>query len=195
MLITECGDSFAKDDEVGYIKDMVMDIKLKDHQPVQKNYLSISRPLYAEVKQYIEDLLNQQFITKSKSPYSSNVVCVRKRDGTMRLCMDYRSLNDKTVDDRHPLPRIQESLDSLGGNSWFSVLDQGKANHQAFISEDSRLLTAFITMDSGAFWIEEFQRTMENILGEYRDKIVIPYLDDLIVFSKVGVMQTKRTWC
>ena len=98
MLITEC-DSFAKDDEVGCIKDMVMDIKLKDHQPVQKNYLSIPRPLYAEVKQYIEDLLNRQFITKSKSPYSSNVVCVRKRDGTVRLCIDYRSLNDKTIDD------------------------------------------------------------------------------------------------
>ena len=57
MLITEC-DSFTKDDEIGCIKDMVMDIKLKDHQPVQKNYLSIPRPLYAEVKQYIEDLLN-----------------------------------------------------------------------------------------------------------------------------------------
>ena len=57
MLITEC-DSFAKDDEVGCIKDMVMDIKLKDHQHVQKNYLSIPRPLYAEIKQYIEDLLN-----------------------------------------------------------------------------------------------------------------------------------------
>ena len=63
MLITEC-DSFRKDDEVGCIKDMVMDIKLKDHQPVQKNYLSIPRPLYTEVKQYIEDLLNRQFITK-----------------------------------------------------------------------------------------------------------------------------------
>ena len=193
MLITEC-DSFAKDDELGCIKDMVMDIKLKDHQPVQKNYLSIPRTMYAEVKQYIEDLLNRQFITKSKSPYSSNVVCVRKRDGTMRLCIDYRSLNDKTIDDRYPLPRIQESLDSLGGNSWFSVLDQGKAYHQGFISEDSRHLTAFITPWGLYQWIRvpfglknapaEFQRTMENILGEYHDKIVIPYLDDLIVFSK-----------
>ena len=57
MLIIEC-DSFAKDDEVDCIKDMIMDIKLKDHQPVQKNYLSIPRPLYAELKQYNEDLLN-----------------------------------------------------------------------------------------------------------------------------------------
>ena len=113
---------------------------------MQKNYLSIPKPLYAEVKQYIENLLNRQFITKSKSPYSSNVVCVRKLDGTMRLCIDCRSLNDKTIDGRHPLPRIQESLDSLGGDSWFSIPDQGKGYHQGFISEHSRLFTAFITL-------------------------------------------------
>ena len=65
-----------------------MDIKLKDHQPVQKNYMSMPRPLYAEVKQYIEDLFNRQFVTKSKSPYSLIAVCVRKHDGTMRLCID-----------------------------------------------------------------------------------------------------------
>ena len=57
-----------------------MDINLKDHQPVQKKYTSVPRPLYPEVKQYIEDLLDQNFIAKSKSPYSSSVVCVRKKD-------------------------------------------------------------------------------------------------------------------
>ena len=112
----------------------------------------------------------------------------------MRLCINYRSSNDKTIDNRHPLPHIQESLDSLGGNSWFSVLDQGKAYHQGFISEGSGHLTAFITPWGLHQWIRvpfglkntsaEFQRTMESILGEYHDKIVIPCLDDLIVFSK-----------
>ena len=119
---------------------------------------------------------------------------MRKPNGTMRLCIDYRSLNDKTIDDRYPLPCIEESLDSLGRNSWFSVLDKGKAYHQGFISEDSCHLTAFITPWGLYQWIRvpfglknasaEFQRTMENILGEHRDKIVIPNLDDLIVFSK-----------
>ena len=87
---------------------------------------------------------------------------------------------------------MQESLDPVGGNSWFSVLNQGKAYHQGFISEDH--LTAFITPWGLYQWIgvpfglknvpDEFQRTMENILGEHCDKIVIPYLDDLIVFGK-----------
>ena len=113
-----------------------MEINLKDHQPVQKKYTSVPRPLYPEVKQYIEALLNQNFITKSKSPYSSPVVCVRKKDGTLRLCIDYRELNRRTIADRHPIPRVQETLDCLGGNTWFTVLDQGKAYHQGFMSNE-----------------------------------------------------------
>ena len=84
----------------------------------QKNYISIPRTLYPEVKGYIEELLNRGFIRKSKSPFSSSVVCVRKKDGAMRLCIDYRELNKKTVPDRHPIPRIQEALDSVGGKPW-----------------------------------------------------------------------------
>lgn len=79
--------SFAKnDDDIGCIEDLQMDIDLSDSTPVQRNYVSIPRPLYQEVKHYIEDLLNKQFITKSRSSYSSPVVCVRKKDGTLRLC-------------------------------------------------------------------------------------------------------------
>ena len=128
QLLVEEADAFAmSDDDVGCVPELEMDIGLTSDQPVQKNYISIPRPLYPEVKGYIEDLLNRGFIRKSKSPFSSSVVCVRKKDGTMRLCIDYRELNKKTVPDRHPIPRIQEALDSLGGKSWFSVLDQGKA--------------------------------------------------------------------
>jgi hypothetical protein len=118
---------------------------LNDETPVQKNYTAVPRPLYPEVKSYVEDLLNKNFIRKSTSPYSSPVVGVRKKDQTLRLCIDYRELNKKSIPDRHPIPRIQETLDSLGGNSWFSVLDQGKAYHQGFMSEESQALTAFIT--------------------------------------------------
>jgi hypothetical protein len=145
-MLYEEADAFGMDDEdVVGIEELQMNIHLTDDQPLQKKYLSIPRPLYPEVKAYIEDLLNRNFIRKSKSPFSSSVVCVRKKDGWLRLCVDYRALKQKTVPDRHPIPRIQETLDNLGGNHWFSVLDQGKAYHQGFMDRDSQPFTAFIT--------------------------------------------------
>lgn len=134
QLLLEDADAFAmNDDDVDCISELEMDAKMTTDLPVQKNYLSIPCPLYPEVKGYIEDLLKQGFIRKSTSPFSSSVVCVHKRDGGMILCIDYRELNKKTVPDRHPIPHIQEALDSLGGKSWFRVLDQGKAYHQGFM--------------------------------------------------------------
>ena len=80
-MLKEHHDSFAKDhSDVGSVQDLQMNISLKDNTPVQKNYVAVPRPLYPEVKSYIEDLLDRQFIKKSTSPYSSPVVCVRKKD-------------------------------------------------------------------------------------------------------------------
>lgn len=69
-----------------------MDIRLIDNVPVANTYNAISRPLYDEVKNHIQDLLNKDFIRKSTSPYAASVVCVRKRDGNLRLFIDYRGL-------------------------------------------------------------------------------------------------------
>ena len=119
LLISE-QDSFAESDsDVGSIPDLQLNIKVRDEIPVQKNYVAVPKPLYPEGNSYIEDLLNQNFIRKSTSPYSSPVVCVRKKDKSLRLCVGYRALNQKTIPDRHPIPRIKEALDSLGGNTWF----------------------------------------------------------------------------
>ena len=117
-LLTEEADSFARDDsDVGCIRDLEVNLDLEDQTPVQKNYVAVPKPLYPEVKAYIEDLLNRDFIRKSSSSYSSPVVCVRKKEQSLRLCVDYRALNKKTRPDRHPIPRIQETLET-------SVLDQ-----------------------------------------------------------------------
>ena len=92
QVLSEEANSFAAgDDDIGCIKDLKMDIKLMDPTPVQKNYMAVPRPLYPEVKSYIEDLLNRQFIRRSSSSYNSPVVCVRKKDKSLRLCVDYKS--------------------------------------------------------------------------------------------------------
>ena len=73
------------------------------------------------------------------------MVCVRKKEGSPRLCIDYRELNKKTYPERQPISRIQDILIGLGSKKRFTVLDQGKAYHQEFMAEESRPLTTFVT--------------------------------------------------
>lgn len=182
MLREKSGTFSKQSDEVGYIKNLKMDIKLTDETPVAKAYNAVPRALYDEVKNHIKDLLKKGFVRKSTSSYASPVVCVRKRDGSLRLCIDDRGLNKKTIPDRHPKPRIQEILDGLGSNMWFSVLDQGKAYHQGEINEDSKKYTAFTTpwglyeCNRIPFRLTNapaFQRSMEESLEGLRDKFAL----------------------
>ena len=116
---------------------------------------------------------------------------LEKNDYSLRMCVDYRQLNSETRDDRQPIPRIQDILNSLSGNTYFTVLDQGKAYHQAFIAEGHRHRPAFITPWGLNQWnriqfelkntLAAYQRYMDNCLEGLRDEICIPYLDDITI--------------
>ena len=115
-LLLEEANSFSRDeDDTGCAKDLALDLQLKDDTPV--HYLSFPKPIYPEVKNYIQDLLNHGVIKPSRSPYSSSMLCVRNPNNSLRLSVDYQLLNVKTVAVTHTIPTVQETLENLGGNS------------------------------------------------------------------------------
>lgn len=92
------------ENDVGCIPSLWLKIRLSNTAPVRRTYTSVPKPLLKEAKEYLEDLLNRSWIQKSWSPYSSPIVCVSKKDGSLCLCMDDRELNQKSIPDHHPIP-------------------------------------------------------------------------------------------
>ena len=146
QLLREESGVFVRGDSVqGDCPDMVMDINLTDNIPVVIAHRQIPKPFYEEVKNFVNDLIVNDWVRESKSPYSSPIVCVRKPCGGLRMCIDYRALNKKIIPNKMPIPRISEILDGLGGQKWFSTLDMTKAYHQGYVREEHCKFTAFST--------------------------------------------------
>ena len=147
-----------------------------------------------EVRTHIQEILASGVIRASHSSFSSNVVLVRKHEGSLRLCIDYRQLNSR-IKDNYALPRVDEILDSLSGNKFFSLLDMKSGYHQIEIEESNKERTAFIVWPLGFYEFNKmslglanasatYQRLQEECLGDLHLKICYINLDDLIIFSR-----------
>ena len=118
---------------------------MPDAKIPQKNPYRLSYAENLELQRQIEDLLKKGLIAKSNSPYSSPVLFVKKKDGTMRMCIDYRALNDITIKDRFPLPHIGDLLDQLSSARCFSKIDLRSGYNQVLVDPQDRHKTAFVT--------------------------------------------------
>lgn len=181
------------DGDLGCTNLLEHEIPLLDEAPIRQRFRRVPPSDYDAVKAHINQLLEAQVIRESCSPYASPIVLVKKKDGSLRMCVDYRQLNSKTRRDAFPLPRIDESLDALSGARWFTTLDLASGYNQVPVAEKDKPKTAFCT-PFGLFEFNRmpfglcnapgtFQRLMERIFGAQHFQTLLLYLDDVIVFS------------
>ena len=146
------------------------------------------------VDQLVQEMLERNVIRPSQSPWASPIVLVKKKDGTLRFCVDYRRLNAVTKLDVFPLPRIDDTLDLLSQTKYFTTLDLASGYWQVEMCESDREKTAFTTY-SGLYEFNvmpfglcnapaTFQRLMELVLTGLTQKSCMVYIDDILVFRK-----------
>ena len=147
-----------------------------------------------ELHKQIKWLLEHGFIRPSRSPYGAQVLFSRKKDGGLRLCIDYRALNKHTIKNRYPIPNIGELFDSLAGSTVFSNIDLHSAYHQVRVKPEDVAKTAFRTK-FGHYEFRvltfgftnapaTFQTLMNRVLRHLVGKGVIVYLDDILIYAK-----------
>lgn len=164
--------------------------------PVNRHAYRLTQEELAELRRQLEDFLARGLIRPSTSPYASPVLFVKKKEGGFRMCIDYRHLNNQTVKNRYPLPRIDDLLDQLHGAKYFTKIDLASGYHQIKMKEADVRKTAFRTQLGLFEWTvlsfglcnapATFMRMMDDVLRPFIGKFVIVYLDDICIYSRTA---------
>ena len=196
-LLNEFGDVFPSElpSELPPSRDVDHRIELtQSTPPTPRAIYRMSPTELDELKKQLDELLAAGFIQPSKSPFGAPVLFVKKKDGSMRMCIDYRDLNKITVKNRYPLPRVDELFDRLKGAKYFSKIDLRSGYHQVRIHKEDIPKTAFRTRYGHYEFLvlpfgltnapATFMHLMQSIFGPHLDHFVIVFLDDILIFSK-----------
>ena len=178
-------------------------LKDPDTPLFKEHFCRIPPPQLDEVREHLKFMLDAGVIRPSNSPWCNAVVLVRKKDGSLCFCIDFRKLNSLTVKDSHPLPHICETLESLTGAAHFSMFDMNSGFWQVPMDEESKQYTAFTLGSMGLYKCESmpfglcnapptFQRLMQNCLGKLNLTYCLIHLDDVIVFSDTPEEHLRR---
>ncbi|KAK8916356.1 hypothetical protein KSP39_PZI022892 [Platanthera zijinensis] len=162
-------------------------------KPVAKAPYRMAPKELAELKSQLQELLDKDFIRPSTSPWGAPVLFVKKKDGSFRLCVDYRELNKLTIRNQYPLPRIDDLFDQLSNAKVFSKIDLRSGYHQMRIKEDDIYKTAFSTRYGHFEFVvmpfgltnapAVFMDLMNRVFKEFLDRFVIVFIDDILVYS------------
>ena len=178
-------------------------IKLTNSEPFKERFQCIAPPLVEEVREHIQEMLDGGAICPSNSPWCNAVVLVRKKDGTLRFCIDFCRLNERTEKDSFPMPRMIDTMETMVSVKIFSSMDLKSGFWQVKMAEESCPYTAFTVGSLGVYEFlrmpfglcnvpATFQRLMQNCLGELNLTYALIYLDDVVVFTDTEAEHLKR---
>ena len=212
--------SFEQQRDLRHLLDEYKDVFSREGQPISSTSLveheihttgpairlpfRRQNPVIRDIEQQqVKEMLRDEVIRPSTSPWASPVVMVKKKDGTMRFCVDFRKMNDATIKDAHPLPRIDDTLESLHGAQYFTTLDLKSGYWQVPIKEEDKEKTAFCTSSGQLYEFNQlpfglcnapatFSRLMDRTLAGLAWNICLYYLDDIIVFSSTWAEHLER---
>lgn len=207
-LIKEYADIFhVEGNDLTFTNQIKHVIRTKDELPIYTRSYKYPEVYKKEVNRQVGEMLQQKIIQPSCSPWNSPIwVVPKKRDASgkskFRLVIDFRALNAKTIDDKFPLPNINDILDKLGRSQYFTTLDLASGFHQVEMDSRSIEKTAFSTETGHYEFLRmpfglknsppTFQRVMNNILRGIHNEICLVYLDDIIIYSTSLIEHVER---